>query len=469
MKPTFFPIFAAMKTMRTIIGLAFLLAFTSCHREPWRPSAEAMQEAQAFYDSGFVLLQQDSLLQAFPHFVHAAGNLEYLPEDMTDEEMLLASRAYYQMAYVFGRKIENNAEIDALRWALAYQKQVDDTTWMVWTSRTLANAFENVKEIDSARFYLDWVMPHLDTTPDNVWDYIDARHLLASLYLDGKQLDSCLMVQRETIAFKQRRGMDTKGDSVSIGMNLFFSDKKTEAKPYLLKVMDDKFGDVERGAVMSLLAGIYEEENNADSAAFCQRFHSSYVQAESERVSDGLLAVKQYENYKTERDARLSALHEQKTNARRRGLLGGGLLLVAVIIGGLLASHRNYRKKATLRNEQISRDLQEAHGLVEAQAHEALQLKVQAIYDDKRGNNFGRIQAVFNEAYPDALARLKAACPDLSETELDICVLSLFPFRTKEIADILDLRENTVSKYRTAIRKKTQADSFEALWERFIG
>ena len=80
----------------------------------------------------------------------------------------------------------------------------------------------------------------------------------------------------------------------------------------------------------------------------------------------------------------------------------------------------------------------------------------------------GRIREVFNEAYPDALTQLKAAHPDLNETELDICVLSMFPFRTKEIADILDLRENTVSKYRTAIRKKTRADSFEALWKRFL-
>ena len=439
---------------RTIIFIGLLSVF-ACGRESFVVSPEALQDAKNHYDSGFVMLQQDSLLAAFPHFIQVAEKLEVLPNDMTDEEKLLVSRAYYQMAHVFGWKMENNAEIDALRWALGYQRQVGDTTWMVWTSRKLANAFWTVKEVDSARFYLDWVMPHLDTVPDNVRDYITARHLLASLYLEGKQLDSSLMVQREIIAFKMRRGMDTKGDSVSMGMNLFFSGRKTESKPYLLKILDMERDDVEKGAIMSLLAQVYEEEQNADSLAFCQSFHTSYVQAESERVSDGLLAVKQYENYKAERDARLQALREQKEAraAQVRHFVFGGLALLLVLLVVACVFVLRKRHYTALKDKDF----------------EALNLRVQSVYDDKLGNKMERITKVFVAAYPDALAKLKAAYPDLNQTELDVCVLSMFPFRTKEIADILDLRENTVSKYRTAIKKKTQADSFEALWERFIG
>lgn len=133
-------------------------------------------------------------------------------------------------------------------------------------------------------------------------------------------------------------------------------------------------------------------------------------------------------------------------------------LLLSVLVAVLLVRHR-----------RIKRHLQEAHGLVEEQAQQALLMKVQAIYDDKRSNTFGRIREVFDEAFPEAVARLKAAFPDLNDTEVDVCVLSMFPFRVKEIADILNLRENTVSKYRTSIRKKTQADSVEVLWKRFIG
>jgi DNA-binding CsgD family transcriptional regulator len=438
---------------------------------PQHASEEDLQEAKARYDSGFVCLQHDSLMKAFPHFIQVAGKLEHLPEDMTDEEMLLASRAYYQMAYVFRRKIENNAEIDALRWALAYQRRVQDTTWIVRSSLQLANAFSTLKENDSARYYHDFVIPYLDTISGDLNDYFTAQHVLSDLYYSQHQFDSCFMVQHNTIVFKTRRGMSTANDSVSLGICMYHSPYRLEAKPYLLKVLDMQTGDLERGAIMSLLAQIYEEEGNADSAAFCHGFNKTYVKAESDRVSDGMLAVIQYDNYKAERDARLTALWQEKASQKAKVLRIIYVIVALLLLAALafVVYHRIYRKKMTQEQEEIKRDLKEAYGALETQSQEAIRLKVQAIYDDKRSNTLGRILKVFNTTYPTALSKLKAAYPDLNETELDICVLSHFPFRMKEIADILDLRENTVSKYRTNIKKKTQTETFEGLWEPFIG
>ena len=444
-----------MKRLSLAISLPLLLAAFACGRKADVASQKAVGEAQVHYDSGFVMLQQDSLLAAFPHFIRVAEGLEVLPEDMDAEEILLVSRAYYQMAHVFRQKMETNAEIDALRWALNYQRLINDTVWMARTGRQLADAFESVKENDSARFYLNKVMPCLDTLSDNVWDYIGARHLLADLYFDDQQLDSCLQVKREVIAFKTRRGMDTKNDSVSMGMNLFFSGNHAEAKPYLRKAMEAEMGEVERGAIMSLLEQIYEEEGQADSVAFCHGFNKSYVQAESERVSDGMLAVKQYEQYKKERDARLQGLREQKqaqVAQRKRLVFGAIAVLVALLVAAYLLALRK-RHRNVLKDKDF----------------EALELKVMAIYGDRLNNKMERIVKVFDEACPDALAKLKAAHPDLNATELDVSVLSMFSFRTKEVADLLGLRENTVSKYRSGIKKKTQSESFEALWKRFLG
>lgn len=93
---------------------------------------------------------------------------------------------------------------------------------------------------------------------------------------------------------------------------MFHSPYCLQSKPYLLKALDSDIDDMKLGAVMSLLARIYEAEGNADSVAFCQKYHASYVKAETDRDSDGLLAVKQYERFKAERDARLQALREEK-------------------------------------------------------------------------------------------------------------------------------------------------------------
>ena len=463
--------FAAMKPFHHIVVLALLFSVVACGSEPQHASPEDLQEAQTHYDSGYVFLQQDSLMRAFPYFIQVAEKLEYLPEDMTDEEMLLASRAYYQMAYVFRRKIATNVEIDALQWALAYQRMVQDTTWMARSSLELASAFSTIKETDSARYYHDFVTPYLDTVSGDLNDYFTAQLVLSDLYYDRHQFDSCFMVQHNTIAFKTRRGMNATNDSVSLGICMYHSPYRLEAKPYLLKVLDMQTGDLERSAIMSLLEQIYEEEGNPDSAAFCHSFNKTYVKAESDRVSDGMLAVKQYENYKAERDARLSALRELQQARKVKGLRIVCVVAALLLLAGLafIVYHRNYKKKVVEQQEAISRDLQEARGTLEAKELETLFLKVEAIYNSRHNNKAKRILEVFNTAYPDALSKLKAAHPDLNDTELDICVLSYFPFRMKEIADILDLRENTVSKYRTAIKRKTQTETFEGLWESFIG
>lgn len=95
---------------------------------------------------------------------------------------------------------------------------------------------------------------------------------------------------------------------------------------------------------------------------------------------------------------------------------------------------------------------------------ETLNIKIQAIYSDRNNNKLERIMTEFNAAYPDALADLKAAHPDLTDTELDICVLSFFSFRLKETADIIHLRDNTVAKYRTAIKKKLETDDLKQVF-----
>ncbi len=62
--------------------------------------------------------------------------------------------------------------------------------------------------------------------------------------------------------------------------------------------------------------------------------------------------------------------------------------------------------------------------------------------------------AEFETAYPQAFEKLVASHPELSEVERNIVVLSFLGFRVKEEADMLGLSSNTVTKYRTNIRKK---------------
>jgi hypothetical protein len=444
-----------MKTMRYILGLLLLLSITACGTMPEQPHSDAMDEAQIQYDSGFHLLESKDVMEAFPHFIQVAELLEVLPEDMDLDEKLLVSRAYYQMGLVFKQKIETNAEIDALKRVLYYQRMVNDSAWVLRSSLALAQAYSTIKESDSARYYLNLVSPLTDTVTDDLSNYYSTQLLLSDLYYDQHEFDSCFLVQQKLIAFKTRRGIDAKNDSVSLGIAMFHSPYCLQAKPYLLKVLDIDIGDMERGAIMSLLARIYESEGNADSVAFCQTYHATYVKAESDRVSDGMLAVKQYERFKADRDARLQALREEKEARHLNTKYVICMILIIVALLVFITVSLRWRK----RNLNIVKD----------KYYEALQLKAQAIFSDRLNNKMERIRNEFKAVYPDALTRLKNACPELSDTELDICLLSFFSFRLKEASDILDLRENTVAKYRTAIKKKTQTNDLESVLKPFLG
>lgn len=88
---------------------------------------------------------------------------------------------------------------------------------------------------------------------------------------------------------------------------------------------------------------------------------------------------------------------------------------------------------------------------------------VSVIYKSNQENRTKQILDEFEKTYPGSVARLKISHPELSDMELNICVLSYFPFRTKEIAQLMGLQENTVYRYRSTIRKKTGTDDLEAL------
>ena len=171
--------------MRYILDLLLLLSVMSCGRMPEQAHPEAMDEAQIQYDSGYHLLEDKEWMEAFPHFIQVAELLEVLPEEMDPDEKLLVSRAYYQMGLVFKQKIETNAEIDALKRALYYQRMANDSTWTLRSSLTLARAYSSIKENDSARYYLNLVAPMIDTVTDDLGNYYSAQLLLSHFQLAG--------------------------------------------------------------------------------------------------------------------------------------------------------------------------------------------------------------------------------------------------------------------------------------------
>lgn len=165
----------------------------------------------------------------------------------------------------------------------------------------------------------------------------------------------------------------------------------------------------------------------------------------------------------------LSLDQERQKSQRRIIVIIIAALLVLVAMGWvILISHKRHKNaEATLAEEQqreresFGRQLDEAQTAIQRQTFENLQKQAREVLS--RGSQRKRILEAFNTTYPHAYERLRATFPDLSEQEYDLLILNFLEFRIKEEAEILELSQNTVMKYRSNLLKKVGKDPISAV------
>lgn len=160
---------------------------------------------------------------------------------------------------------------------------------------------------------------------------------------------------------------------------------------------------------------------------------------------------------------------EQQLKRMRLYLLIAALMIVLMVVVFFAYRHQKENEVKNLQLSQEKQQLQKNYDDKERLSIKALRLRMQTIYKERNDNLYGHLVTEFNALYPNALNHFEASHPELTDTERAICLLSFFSFRVKEIAYILDLRENTVSKARIAIKKKTGNDDLAEIIKPFIG
>lgn len=448
-----------MKKFFVIISAIFLmLSFFCCNHK--QEHSEAYLKALSYYEEGINLtsgtpLKNDSLLKALPKFIEAARLLEQLPEDMSKEEISLVSKTYHEMYKIMFLKMSFNTMIDALKRALYYQEMNIDSNMMAILTADLAVTYSSItNDTTEIMHYIRLAEPYLDTT-DYIEPYLKVKSSLSLALYYIEDDDSSLLVERERMAFKNRRGLDTRKDSIALGMSLYYTPGyKLEAKPYLLKIFKIKeFPEIQRCVIMKYLADIYEEENNIDSMNLCNKYYETYFKLQEDRQLDDAYLSEQYDKYEVECDAKLNTLRKQK-NKQERIILTSIIVLVILLASYIFVFNKKQYNKNILEQEDI--------------IYNALRQHVVTIYHKQKDNIYENILKEFNTFYPDALEKFKDTYPYLTESQQAICMLSFLSFRTKEISLILNLRENTVSKYRNYITKSTGVKSLDDIIRPFI-
>lgn len=169
---------------------------------------------------------------------------------------------------------------------------------------------------------------------------------------------------------------------------------------------------------------------------------------------------------KNEYDKKLEMLELQNKHQIKQYRM---YLLLAMAFAAILVilwiSYR-YRKEKEIEALKFQKTIQRLQSELEQHSQhswQTLQQRALALYQSEKTEAAERIFAEFETSYPQTLEKLKASYPELSEAECKVAILSLLGFRVKEVAQLLDLSANTVTKYRTNIRKKSGLEAFSDL------
>lgn len=192
------------------------------------------------------------------------------------------------------------------------------------------------------------------------------------------------------------------------------------------------------------------------------------------------LKINEYALYLAENYDLTITQERQKSHRRIIIIVAAALLLLLLMTWVILWLRKVNRKQRLVHAQErqaydqereaydrerqaFDQQLNAAQTAIERQTFEDLQRQVREVLS--RGSQRKRILEAFNATYPKAYERLKTTYPDLSDQEYDLLILNFLEFRIKEEAEILELSQNTVMKYRSNLLKKVGKDPLVGLFE----
>ena len=223
----------------------------------------------------------------------------------------------------------------------------------------------------------------------------------------------------------------------------------------LLPIVDVK--NETKVSAYGALSKFAESQNNDTQALKYRKAHESLLfEMMRQRQEQAVYRIQKQYDYES-----LQNSLNRKIILRHRIIIVISILLFisSIIILLLQYRHKQLLEEESMMKRQIDTMKQELR-----HSHQVLQQRAMNLYKTESDKAWERIVADFETAYPQAMENLKAAYPELTDTECNIVILSFLGFRMKEEAELLHLSLHTVAKYRTNIRKKVGSSSISNLF-----
>ena len=451
---------------------------------------EAFLAARAHYINGVGYYERDSLIEACGEYLNALQMMEghFTENELVGTKARFMALTYTRLMDMFSQQFIQEQAVYCGKQSLAYNKIAHSSPGnMANILYHLGKQYDKLNEADSAAYYYEKA---LETMPDrNSMLYRDVVTSKALFEYNLRNDTPATMDSLKRMAALAATETERLTRFLSIGCVYQDLGLYDSAKVYLEPVFENKDNAVRQRVAASYLHEIYQSKGDTVKANQYAQFLIEDVTSAANSQARVSQLNDLFQKYLQEKQEK--ALAMERLEARRRILWLGGVVALLAIMGlaGAMVTRRSHRKRLAAQEAEAQRRLDEAsQRLSEAsQRHDAaerelqtkveqatlhtkevLQQRAMALYHGKEKDKLQRILAEFDGAYPKTYERMMAAYPDLSMQEYELCVLGYFDFRAKEIAQLMDLQEGTVYRYRSTIRKKTGADDLEALMGRFL-
>ena len=352
----------------------------------------------------------------------------------------------------------------------------------------IAYAFDISNRFDSACYYYDSAIICLD---HDTSDFIFRQAVSRNSLIDYKLHHDATTAIHNMKALLPHCDFDIHDIEMTIGYIYKEEKQYDSALVYLNRTFEalEQSGTsntAARSETLSYLHEIYEALGETEKINECAHLLAQYPHTQEHYAPTTSALNELFNNYIQKKQAADALMEQQQMRQKawqRNFWIGGGVTLLAIVVLAVaIVTRRSHRKRLAAQEAEAQRRLNEAlqrHGETErklqtkveqATLHtkEVLQQRAMALYHSREKDKLQRILAEFDGTYPKTRERMMAAYPDLSLQEYELCVLGYFDFRAKEIAQLMDLQEGTVYRYRSTIRKKTRADDLETLMSRFL-
>ncbi len=435
-------------------------------------SDNAFLSARAHYINGVGYYEQDSVVAACGEYLKALEIMEThflnaetvcTPSLPTPHFPRFMTLVYSRIGELFASQFMQEPAIACFKKSLVF----DNIEPCSPNNRSclllfIGKQYYKLSQSDSAEYYFDEALRQLHDTNNAVFrdlvsykallDY-DIHHHVEAPINDLKRMIAQATDENELLA-----------RYTTLGVIYSLEGQYDSALFYLTSVFENNNDVVRQRAVSPYLRTIYQNLGDSLKADQYAVFIADNELSEGENKAKVSQLNDLFQQHLQWEQDRAKAEEHHKKSVRLYVLLAS-LLVVMLLIGLFVYSYRK-------RKESESMQLREAQHQLKAELEQSsqhqrnmLQQRALAIYQSGGYDRLQRILDEFERAYPSAAVKLEQACPNLNKTELRIVILSLLGFRAKEVADLLGLKENTVTQYRSNLKKKADIDGLSAsIW-----